>query len=107
MVTLLHVATIQRLNNIGHDFWKYKSQINVSDTSVTLNQGQSHQTWYDLVDPTQDFNNTNLKYLALTVSEESQTLNFSFQTRKYVNYLLEYVRKSKIVAYPSIMQSFN
>ena len=27
-----------------------------SDAPVTLKQGQSHQTWYELVDPKQDYN---------------------------------------------------
>ena len=38
---------------------KSKEQIAVhdSDTPVTLKQGQGHQTWYDLVDPKQSYNN--------------------------------------------------
>ena len=28
-----------------------------SDAPVTLKQGQSHQTWYELVDPKQGYNN--------------------------------------------------
>ena len=28
-----------------------------SDTPVTLKQGQGHQTWYELVDPSQGYNN--------------------------------------------------
>ena len=27
-----------------------------SDTSVTLKQGKSHQTWYELLDPKQSYN---------------------------------------------------
>ena len=49
------VATIQCLNYSGQES---KKQVAVydPDTSVTLKQGQGHQTWYVLVDPKQGCN---------------------------------------------------
>ena len=36
-----------------------------SDTHVTLKQGQGHQTWYELVDPKQGYNNAKFEQTCL------------------------------------------
>ena len=48
MIFSMYVATIQHLSYIGQDF--NNNAVYVSDTSVTLKQGQGHQTWYRLTD---------------------------------------------------------
>ena len=40
-------------------------------THVTLKLGQGHQTWYELVDPKQAYNNTNFENLAWSVCEKA------------------------------------
>ena len=52
----VHVRTIQCLNYSGQDS-KTKFTGYDSNTPVTLKQSQGHQTWYDLADPKQGYNN--------------------------------------------------
>ena len=59
LVSSVYVATKQysKLNknhNKLHFFY-------YTDKCVTLKQGQSHQTWYELVDPKQDYNRAKLE----------------------------------------------
>ena len=50
------LGTIQRLKYSGQDF-KKQFAVNDSDRPMTLKQGHGHQTWYELVDPKQGYNN--------------------------------------------------
>ena len=52
----MHVRIILCLKYSGRES---KKQLAVydSDTPVILKQGQGHQTWYELVNPKQDYNN--------------------------------------------------
>ena len=52
----MSIRTIQRLNYSGQESKKRSAVYNL-DNLVTLNQSQGHQTWYDLVDPKQGYNN--------------------------------------------------
>ena len=48
-----------------------------SDTLVTLTKGQRHQTWYELVDPTQGCNNAKFRKPGLkTVRERANDTMF-------------------------------
>ena len=53
---LLKIRTIQHLNQGGQES-EIQFAIYDSDTSLILKQGQGHQTWYELLDPTQGYNN--------------------------------------------------
>ena len=53
--------------------WKKKQKqfaVNDSDTPMTLKLGQGHQTWPELVDPKQGYNNAQLKKLLLNSVRE-------------------------------------
>ena len=52
----MYVRTIRCLNYDGQES-KKQFAVYDSDKPVTLKQGQSQQTWYDLVDPKQGYNN--------------------------------------------------
>ena len=54
LIFLMYVAIIQCLNFNGQDF-KKQFTLYSSVTPVTLKQGQSHQMWYEFVDPKQGF----------------------------------------------------
>ena len=63
----LYVATIHRLHYSGREtFFFFLNSVYDSDTIVALKQGQGHQTWYKLVDPTHSINHkkTTLKLLS-------------------------------------------
>ena len=53
MIFSMYVATIQHLSYTGQEF--NKNSVYVSDTSVTLEQGQGHQPWYRLTDLKQGY----------------------------------------------------
>ena len=56
LICLLYVRTIQHLNYCGQESEK-QFAVYDSDTPVTLKQDQGHQTWYELEDPKQGYNN--------------------------------------------------
>ena len=64
-------------------------------THVTLEQGQGHQTWYELVDLKQTYDNAKFEKLLLNSIHKKASNSFC-QIRKHVN-MFEYVQKSKIV----------
>ena len=71
LIILMCVTTIQHLNYGGQES-KKQFAVYDSDTSLILNQGQGHQTWYELVDPKQGYNNAKFENLCLkTVSEKA------------------------------------
>ena len=85
LIFLLYVRSIQRLNYGGKDSLKQTNKqtkkqtyilfaVYESDTPVTLQQGQGHQTWYDLVDQKQGYHNAKFENLAQTVSMKKQTI---------------------------------
>ena len=53
MIFLMHVATIQHLNYKGQECKKTRFAVYISDTPVTLKQGQHHQSHHENVDPDQ------------------------------------------------------
>ena len=68
---LMYVRNIQCLDYGGQES-KKQFAVYDSDTSLILNQGQGHQTWYELVDPKQGYNNAKFENLCLkTVSEKA------------------------------------
>ena len=56
----MYVRTIQHLNYGGLES-KKQFAVYDSDKPVTLKQCQGHQTWYELVDPKQGYNNAKLE----------------------------------------------
>ena len=54
LIFLMDVRRIQRLNYSRQES-KKQFAVYDSDTPVTLKQGQSHQTQYELVDPEQGY----------------------------------------------------
>ena len=58
IIVLMNIATIQHLNNTDHDFFFFLTHFAICFTfrhTVTLKQGQGHQTWCDYVGPTQGY----------------------------------------------------
>ena len=55
---LTDVRTLQLLNCGGQESRRKKKATYDSDTPVTLKQNQGQLTWYELVGPMQDYNNT-------------------------------------------------
>ena len=47
-----------------------------SDTPVTLKNGQGYQTWYELVDPKQGYNNAKFKKPRLNGVREKAQIKF-------------------------------
>ena len=54
IIILMYIATTQRLNYSRQKSKKHT--VKISDTPVTLKQGQGHKAWYELVDPKQGYN---------------------------------------------------
>ena len=70
----MYVRTIQRLNYGGQES-KEQCAVYDSDTPVTLKQSQGHQTWFELVDPEQGYDNAKFKKKPhLTVSVKKPTI---------------------------------
>ena len=65
LIFFIYVRTIQGFNYSGQEP-KKQFAVHDSDTSVTLKQGQGHQTWYILVDPKQGYNNAKFENPRLT-----------------------------------------
>ena len=45
----MYEATLQHLNYSGQESRTHYAVYNISDTPLTLKQGQGQQTWYELV----------------------------------------------------------
>ena len=73
-----------------------KNAVNHSDASVTLKQGQGNQTWYELVDPKQGYNNAKLEKCRLTSVREKADKKMFVKSGNTSIFSLEFVRKSKI-----------
>ena len=65
----MYVRTIKCLRYSGQESKKTIS-VSDSDTSVTLKQGQAHQTWCELTDPKQGYNNAQFEKLCLNSVQE-------------------------------------
>ena len=70
-----------------------------SDTPVTLKEGEDHQTWYDVVNPKQGYNNTRFEKPHLNSVCEKANDNVSVKSGDTLMLSLEYVRMSKIAVY--------
>ena len=66
---------------------------------MTFNQGQSHQTWYELVDPKQGYNNAKLEKPHLNCVCEKNNDKVFLKTGNTSIISFEYVRKSKMLVY--------
>ena len=87
MPDLFHVCrVIQHLNSSGQESQK-QFAVYDSDTPVTWKQGQGQQTWYELVDSKQGYNNARLTKMLLEQSPRKSQLYSFCKIRKHVNYL--------------------
>ena len=68
-----------------------------ADIRVTLKQGQGHQTWYELENPNQGYDNTKFEKPCLNSVREKANDGVSVRSGNMSIICLEYVRKSKIV----------
>ena len=75
LIFLMYIKAIQHLNHGGHES-KKQSAIYDSETSVALNQGQSHQTGFELVDPKQGYDNAKFEKTHLLVSVKEPVIKF-------------------------------
>ena len=64
LILFICVRTVQHLNYGGHQSKKTQFTVFDSDTPVTLEQGQSHQTWCSLVDPKQGYNDAKFEKIS-------------------------------------------
>ena len=87
------VRIIQRLNN-GKQESKKQCAVYDSDTPVTLKQ-----TWYELLDPKQGYNNTKFEKPRLNSVGEKADDEVFVNLRNTPIISLEYVRKSKTVVF--------
>ena len=76
----MYVRTIQLLNYGGQES-KKQFAVYDSEKPVTLKQGQGHQTWYELVEPKQGYNNAHLN------SVHERANNKVFVRSGNINYL--------------------
>ena len=95
---LTYVGTIQHLNCGGQESQK-QFAVYDSSTPVTLKQGQGQQTWYDLVDPKQGYNNTKLEKPHLNSVPGKANNNVFVKAGNTSIMSLEYVQQLEIVAY--------
>ena len=89
LIFLMYIKTTQRLNYVGQESnKKTKSFADYdSDTAATLKQGQGHQTWNELVDPKQGYDNAKFKKPLLNSANEKAKYKVFCQIRKQVNHL--------------------
>ena len=80
LVFLVYVATILKRTRIQNT----QFAVYISDTHVTLKQGQDHQTKNANVDPKHGYQRS-------CFNGAKEKTDFFFQMRKFVNYLLEHV----------------
>ena len=66
---------------------------------MTLQQGQGHQTWNELVDPKQGYDNAKFEKKKKKNSLEKCPWKKNRALSNQETCLLEYMRKSKIVVY--------
>ena len=66
----MYVAFMHCLNYNGQES-KKQFAVYDSDTPVTLKYGQSHQTWYKLVDPKKGYNHAKIERPQLTPLNEA------------------------------------
>ena len=97
MIFLMYERTVQHLNYSGQIFFNFfkKFAVYVSDTPVTLEQGQGHETWWKLVDPKQG--NNNAKFEKPYLNSVREKVNDKSGNMSIISF--EYVLKSKIVVY--------
>ena len=91
-IFLMYVRTREHFNYGGQ---QPKKQLAVygSDTPVTLKQGQSHQTWYALVDPKQGYDNAKFEKPHLNNVCENDNNKGLVKSRNTSIISLEYERK--------------
>ena len=94
----MYVRTIQHLNCGGQKFTIFFA-IYDSDTPVTLKQGQGHQTWFELVDPRQGYNNAKFEKPSLNSVFEKANDTVFVKSGNMSIISLKYVRKKKLVQY--------
>ena len=81
----MSVTTKQDLNSFsGQDF--FLNAVYVSDTPMTLKQDQGHQTWHEIIDCQQGFDNAQFGKPRLTASIKQSTTKFC-QIKEHVNFL--------------------
>ena len=115
LIFLMYVATIRHLKYSGQLKKTKKKHVAVydSDTSVTLEQGQGHQAWHALVDPTQSYNHAEFERPHLNSVLEKANVKGFVKSENTSVISPAYLRKSKIVVviiflkYLIIVQCFN
>ena len=96
-----YVATIQSLIYRQQEP-KTHIAIYISDTPVTLKQGQGHQTLNDNADPKQYYKHATFERSCFNSGREKANINFFFQMRNYLNYLpwiWAFIKKAIFVIY--------
>ena len=88
-----NVRTEQHLNYGGQEPTQQFAVCD-SDTPVTLKQGQSHQTCYELVEPKHGYNNTNFEKPCLKSVHEGANNKVFVKSGNISIISLQYVRKS-------------
>ena len=77
LIFLKHERTVPHLNYSGQESKRQSADYDF-DTSVTLKQGQGHQTWFELVDSKQGCYNTNFEKSRLnSVPQKKSQKHFS------------------------------
>ena len=100
LIFFLYAKAIQRLNCSGQESKKKKFAVYDSAVPATLKQGQGHQTWNELVDPKQGYNNAKCEKPHLNNVHEIANNKVLVKPGSMSVISLEHVWKSKIVVYP-------
>ena len=85
MIFSMYVATTLKLWKIRNQ--NMQSAIYISDTPVTLKQGQGHQTYNDNVYPKHGYNSAKFERSCFHGVWEKANIEFCYQIRKHVNHL--------------------
>ena len=97
----MYVRIIQQLNTVDKNLKKNNNKkqfaVHDSDTPETLKQGQSHHTWYDLVDSMQGYNKAKFEKPCLNSAREKANHKVSAKSGNMSIISLEYDRKSQLV----------
>ena len=81
----MYVVSIRCLNYSGQES-ETQFTVYVSNTAVTLEKGLGHQTWYNLVDPKQGYNYTNVERFPLDNVREKVSIKGFVELEK-ISYL--------------------
>ena len=73
----MYVRTIQHFNYVDNNL-KKQFAVNDSDAPVTLKGGQGPQTWHELVDSREDYNNAKFESSHINSAWEKANIKVSF-----------------------------